>query len=113
MPKRYTASAEVMLDVRTPDRTSDVPGTSGVIAGMLAPSYMATQVQVVTSERVARGAIRALGLQSDAELKNEWIEDTGGKGDFETWLAETIRALGLQNNAELKDHVDRRHGRQG
>src|SRR5688572_22847403 len=45
MPKRYTASASVMLDVRSPD-----PIAGGLVAaGMLAPGYMATQVDVVSS----------------------------------------------------------------
>ncbi|MFO1204352.1 MAG: chain length determinant protein EpsF [Burkholderiales bacterium] len=87
LPKRYTGTASVVLDVRTPDRAAGGPNTPLVVTGMLAPSYMTTQVQVVTSERVARGAIRALGLQNDAELKAAWIEDTEGKGDFEAWLA--------------------------
>ncbi len=87
MPKRYTGNASVVLDVRTPDRASGGPGAPMVVTGMLAPSYMTTQVQVVTSERVARGAIRALGLQNNAELKQAWLEDTEGKGDFEAWIA--------------------------
>ena len=91
MPKRYTASAAVMLDVRTPDRTSEGSGAGGLAAGMLAPSYMATQVQVVTSERVARRAIRALHLRSNAELNEAWINETGGKGDFEAWLTEALQ----------------------
>ncbi|MET0165456.1 MAG: chain length determinant protein EpsF, partial [Vicinamibacterales bacterium] len=91
MPKRYSASASVMIDVRSPDRTSDGSSTSGLVAGMLAPAYMATQVQVVTSERVARRAIHALGLQSSVELKDEWMEQTGGKGDFEAWLSEKLQ----------------------
>jgi len=92
MPQRYTASASVMLDVRSPDRTADGMTAAGLAAGMLAPSYMATQVQVVTSERVARRAIHALGLQNSGEFKDEWLDATGGKGDFEAWLAEKLQA---------------------
>jgi chain length determinant protein EpsF len=90
LPKRYTASASVVLDVRTPDRTAGGPSTPGV-TGMLAPSYMTTQVQVVNSERVARGAIRALGWQNNAKLKEAWLDDTEGKGDFEAWLAAVLQ----------------------
>ncbi len=90
MPKRYTASVSVLLDVRSPDPTSDGLIAGGLVAGMLAPGYMSTQVQVVTSERVARRAIHALGLQSSAELKEEWIDQTDGMGDFEAWLTEKL-----------------------
>lgn len=91
LPKRYTASTSVMLDVRTPDRAADGPGAWDLVVGMLAPSYMATQVQVVNSERVARRVIRTLGLENSAELKQEWIDGTDGKGDLEAWLAEKLR----------------------
>lgn len=91
MPKRYTGAASVVLDVRTPDRAAGGPNTPLVVTGMLAPSYMTTQVQVLSSERVARGAIRILGWQNNAELKAAWIEDTEGKGDFEAWLAVSLQ----------------------
>lgn len=85
-PKRYTASASVMLDVRSPD-----PIAGSLVAGMLAPGYMATQVEVVSSERVARRVIHALGLQDSAESRREWMAQTQGKGDFEAWLAERLQ----------------------
>ena len=86
MPKRYTASAAVVLDVRSPD-----PVAGSLLAGMLAPGYMATQVDVASSERVARRVIHALGMHNSEALRTEWLQRTGGKGDFEAWLAEDLQ----------------------
>jgi chain length determinant protein EpsF len=85
LPKKYTATASVMLDVRSPD-----PIAGMVMAGMLTPGYMATQVDLMSSERVARRAIQALGLNNNAAMREQWIESTGGQGDFEAWVADAL-----------------------
>jgi succinoglycan biosynthesis transport protein ExoP len=82
---RYTASAAVVLDVKSPDP----------IAGMVLPvnsvsSYMATQADVLRSERVALRVIDALKLDQEAEVREDWMDDTEGRGDFRAWLAEAI-----------------------
>jgi len=82
MPKQYTADAAVLLDVRSPDPVAGV-----MLTGMMAPGYMATQVDLIQSERVARRAISALRLAENADLRNQWQEATHGQGDFEAWVA--------------------------
>lgn len=51
MPKKYTASAAVLVDVKSPD-----PIAGMVFPAMMTPGYMATQMDLIQSERVARGA---------------------------------------------------------
>lgn len=85
MPKRYTATASVMLDVRSPD-----PVAGMVLAGMMTPAYMATQVDLISSERVARRAIQALKLNQNPATRDQWIESTKGQGDYEAWLSEAL-----------------------
>lgn len=85
LPKKYTASASVMLDVRSPD-----PVAGMVLAGMMTPAYMATQVDLMSSERVARRAIQSLKLNESAQTRDQWIEATGGQGDFEAWLSDAL-----------------------
>jgi len=82
---QYTASASVMVDVRSQD-----PVAGGALVGAAAQNYMVTQVDVVQSERVALRALRSLRIHENAELRSEWLEATGGKGNFESWLAELI-----------------------
>jgi succinoglycan biosynthesis transport protein ExoP len=86
MPKRYTATAAVLIDIRSPD-----PVVNGMSQGMLAPGYMATQVEEIQSERVTRRVIHALDMDKDAHLRSDWADDAHGKGDFEAWLTERLQ----------------------
>jgi chain length determinant protein EpsF len=85
MPRSYTGTGAVVLDVKSPDPIAGV-----VLPGMVVSSYMATQVDVMQSERVIRRAIHTLGLEKDADLRAVWQDVTEGQGDFETWLAARI-----------------------
>lgn len=78
----YTARAAVVLDVKSPDPIAGV-----VLPGMATNAYMATQISVLQSERVALRAIRALGLDKDESRRRRWMEATDGAGSFESWLA--------------------------
>lgn len=82
MPKKYTASASVLIDVKSPD-----PIAGMVLPGMMTPGYMATQMDLIQSERVARGAVRALRLTENATMREQWMETSKGTGSFEAWLA--------------------------
>ena len=83
LPKKYTASAAVLLDVKSPDPIAGV-----VLPGMIATGYMATQVDVIQSERVVMRALHAINSDQNPELKAAWRRKTDGRGDFEAWLAE-------------------------
>ena len=92
LPKQYLASAAVVIDVKSPDPISGM-----VLAGMMGPSYMATQVDIITSDRVALRVVRGLRLTENAQLREKWQEDTEGKGDFEAWVVDM-----LQKRLEVK-----------
>jgi polysaccharide biosynthesis transport protein len=81
MPKNYTAMASVVLDVRSPD-----PIVGMTMNGMASPSYMATQVDILNSERVAQRVVQKLRLNENLEMRKRWNEETGGKGNFEVWI---------------------------
>ena len=85
LPKKYTASAAVVLDVKSPDPIAGV-----VLPGMTVSGYMATQVDVLQSERVVLRALRALHTNEDPELRAAWQAQTEGRGEFESWLAEGV-----------------------
>jgi polysaccharide biosynthesis transport protein len=86
MLKRYTASASVMLDARSPDQVAGgAPNTS------LPFGYIATQMDLIASERVGRAVISALALDKDADLQAAWREAGDGQGDFEAWLSEALQ----------------------
>ena len=74
MPKKYTASAAVLVDVKSPD-----PIAGMVFPAMMTPGYMATQMDLIQSERVARGAVRALRLTESAQMREQWEEKKIGR----------------------------------
>jgi polysaccharide biosynthesis transport protein len=86
MLKRYTAWASVMLDARSPEQVAGGTPNSSLPGG-----YMATQMELITSERVGRAVIRALDLGKDPELREAWHKAGEGQGDFEAWLSESMQ----------------------
>lgn len=96
LDKKYSASASVMLDVANPDPVG------GLSAGtIMTPTYMATQVDLIKSERVARRAIAILGLAADNAWRAEWERTSQGRGDYEAWLAASLqRALEVRPSRE-------------
>jgi len=50
-------------------------------------SYMQTQVEVITSENVARKVVTDLKLAQNRELREAFERKAGGKGPIEDWLA--------------------------
>jgi chain length determinant protein EpsF len=92
LPNQYTATSSVFVDIRSPD-----PVMGGGLGSMKVEAYMASQVDVIQSERVALHAIRSLRLNEDAKRRALWQRATKGHGDFEAWLAEQ-----LHNHLEVK-----------
>lgn len=83
LPKQYTAVASVVADFK-PD-----PVTAIMTAGGMASSgYMATQVDVIMSERVGLRVVRNLKLAENPQVRQQWIDDTAGQGNIETWLVQ-------------------------
>lgn len=85
LPKKYSASAALLLDVKSPDPVMGI-----VLPAMMTPSYMATQVDLLESERVAIQVIRKLRLSENAQLLEQWKSSNGGMGSFESWIAQTL-----------------------
>jgi succinoglycan biosynthesis transport protein ExoP len=85
MPKRYTATATLVVDQTRPD-----PVTGTAYTGNPSPAYMATQVDVLKSDRVAFSVMRKLGLAQNPEIHVLWQNENGGDGNFDTWLAERL-----------------------
>ena len=86
LPKQYTASAAVVLDVKSPDAVTGL-----MLQGMMAPGYMATQVDIINSDRVAKAVVKLLKMDESAAIKAQWQEDTEGKGQLIDWLAALLQ----------------------
>ncbi|MBI3154201.1 MAG: chain length determinant protein EpsF [Burkholderiales bacterium] len=85
LPKQYTASASVVVDFK-PDPVSAV-----VFGGMPSPAVMATQVDILNSERVAMRVVRNLRLADNPDVRAQWQEATEGEGTIEQWLIALFR----------------------
>lgn len=84
LPKQYTASATVMADVR-PDPVSPFQQMAGLVAG----SYIATQIDIIKSPTVGQRVVRKLNLDNEF-MQARWRKDTKGSGDLTAYVAELI-----------------------
>ena len=88
LPKNYSASASVVLDVKADP-------ISAVINPMVAtPAFMATQVDIIQSDRVAQRVVRNLKLASIPKVRQQFLEETANSespGTIESWLADQFQ----------------------
>jgi chain length determinant protein EpsF len=85
MTRQYTASAALVVDVKSPD-----PVTGLMLQGMMASGYMSTQLDIINSDRVAKAVVKLLRLDESAAIRQQWQEDTQGKGQLGDWLARLL-----------------------
>ncbi|NHQ85942.1 chain length determinant protein EpsF [Iodobacter sp. HSC-16F04] len=85
LPKQYTSDAALAVDVKATD-----PVTGQQVAGFLAPSFMATQVEMIASQNGALKVVDALGLAKLPEAQAQFMEATKGRGDIRNWFAESL-----------------------
>ena len=85
MPKRYVATATLLVDAR--DEQSMSPGR---LSARERSSYIQTQVELLTSPRVAAQAARELKLAQDPAVREAWEKDTGGAGSIDNWIASVL-----------------------
>lgn len=82
-PEQYTANAAVLLDVKSTD-----PIVGAGIQALAINSYMATQADIIRSERVIAGALRTLAKDKEPALIARWEKEADGRGELLPWLAE-------------------------
>jgi uncharacterized protein involved in exopolysaccharide biosynthesis len=84
-PKKYVGTASVVVDIK-PDPIS------GLTQALMTPGLLATQVDIISSERVTRRVIRALKLTEVPAIREDWSSDTAGENiDIETWLVAALQ----------------------
>jgi uncharacterized protein involved in exopolysaccharide biosynthesis len=84
-PKKYVGTASVVVDIK-PDPIS------GLTQALMTPGLLATQVDIISSERVTRRVIRTLKLTEVPAIREDWSSDTEGENiDIETWLVAALQ----------------------
>lgn len=86
LPKKYTATTSVVIDVKSPD-----PVAGMTFPAMTMPGYMATQVDIINSDRVTYRVIKLLGFDKSPELQQQWRDATDGRGTFESWFGDFLQ----------------------
>ena len=82
LPKKYVATATLLVETRDEQTMSPVRMTARERAG-----YIQTQVDLVKSNRVATQVARDLKLAQRPGVREAWEKDTGGAGLIEEWIA--------------------------
>ncbi len=86
LPKRYKASARVLLDIVKPD-----PVTGQVIANQFLRAYTNTQIELIRDKQVAGLVVDQLGWETAPSVVNAYQSATAGKGhDLRQWLGDQI-----------------------
>lgn len=83
VPKQYVAATDIVFDVKSPDPVV------GQILPVL-PGYIATQVEIIGSERVAQRVVKMIRLDESPTVLEDWKRDTGGKGRIEVWVGKLL-----------------------
>ena len=86
LPREYTATTSLVIDVKSPDPIAGI-----VMQGMMAPGYMATQMDIINSDRVASRVVKLLGISGNAEAVEKWREASEGKGSIESYYGELLQ----------------------
>lgn len=86
LPKQYASATSVLIDVKSPD-----PILGVTLPGLVSPGYMATQVDIVNSDRVAQRVVRMLGFEKSAAAVDQWREATDGQGSIESYFADLLK----------------------
>lgn len=88
IPEAYRATASLLVDAK------DEQSLSNVLRPLMLPqermNYMQTQMDVITSQRVAQKVVRDLKLAEDPAARAKFVDKAGGVGSIEDWLGDGL-----------------------
>ena len=89
--KLYTAETSLIVEMRID------PALGALAPALAAPSYMATQIEILRSERVASRVVKLLGVERSATAVAEWREVTKAKIPLDRYFADVLtRGLSVE-----------------
>ena len=86
LPRQYVASSEVVVEARGGDPLVVHPGSGGST-----PGFLATQADIMASERVGDKAVAALKVAQMPRWAEKWQKASGGQGDADRWIAGRLK----------------------
>ncbi len=95
LPKQYTAQTELVVEIKAD------PLVGGMLPAQMVPGYMATQVDIINSSRVAQRVVNLLRMDQSPAIVEQWQDETEGRGSIGVWLADLLqRKLDVQPSRE-------------
>src|ERR1019366_5193681 len=84
LPRQYTAETSLIVEMRID------PVLGALAPALAAPSYMATQIGILKSDRVAARAVKLLGVERSPEAGAQWREETKAKIPLDRYFADLL-----------------------
>ncbi len=85
LPRQFTAESTMVVEMRID------PVLGALAPGLAGPSYMATQIEIIRSERVASRVVQMLGIERSPKAVQQWREATEGKIPLERYFAALLQ----------------------
>ena len=85
LPKQYTAEAAMVVEVRID------PVLGAIAPSLAAPGYLATQIDILKSERVAGRVVKMLGVERSPAAVGQWRDATNAKIPLERYFASLLQ----------------------
>ncbi|KVW94972.1 chain length determinant protein EpsF [Thiobacillus denitrificans] len=85
LPRSYTATASLVVNVRGAD-----PVTGQAMQSQLVSGYLATQVDVISSQNVALKVVDDVNLAQEAAFQQQFRRDVEAQISIRDWLAHTL-----------------------
>lgn len=96
LPKSYKAAANLVLNYKGAD-----PVTGVTLPAQLMPGYMPTQVEIISSQKVALKVVDTLGFDRSPMVQQQFLDATNGEGNIRDWLADSLlKNLDVQPSRE-------------
>lgn len=86
LPRQYTATTSLVIDAKSAD-----PLMGGLLPAQMMPGYLATQVDIISSDRVAQRVVALTRMDQLPVIQQQWREATDGQGSLQVWLAELLK----------------------
>jgi succinoglycan biosynthesis transport protein ExoP len=102
LPEKYTATASMVIDSRGIDHI-----LGGAAAAVAANTLIATQSNIVRSDRVVKRVVSDLKMTKDPLLRAQWQAKTNGTVDASSWIAARLyRSLIVARGAPDSNVLD-------
>ncbi len=85
LPKQYTAESAMIVEMRID------PVLGAIAPALAAPGYMATQIDILKSERVAARVVKMLGVERSPSAVAQWRDQTNAKIPLERYFANLLQ----------------------